>query len=163
MNIKQELFWGVVGGALIILLTLYFVNSYSQLAKNVTNNSASTTSLKNPTTALTNQNTLLTSLEIAKHNSSNDCWIIIDGNVYEVTNYIKLHPGGPQALTYFCGTDASNGYNTQGGKGKHSLRAKEVLKLLLLGGLKGPVVNQPAQIEKQLLQIPKNDQEDEDD
>jgi len=32
--------------------------------------------------------------EIYKHNKENDLWIIINNEVYDVTNFIKWHPGG---------------------------------------------------------------------
>lgn len=32
--------------------------------------------------------------EIKKHNKKNDCWIIIENNVYDITNYLRFHPGG---------------------------------------------------------------------
>lgn len=32
--------------------------------------------------------------EIKKHNRKTDCWIILENKVYDITNYIKYHPGG---------------------------------------------------------------------
>lgn len=31
--------------------------------------------------------------EVEKHNKREDCWIIVDGGVYDVTNYVDEHPG----------------------------------------------------------------------
>ncbi|MFA6514249.1 MAG: cytochrome b5-like heme/steroid binding domain-containing protein [Patescibacteria group bacterium] len=46
--------------------------------------------------------------EIAKHANASDCWMAIDGRVFDVTPYIKLgiHPGGEKILNG-CGIDAS--------------------------------------------------------
>ena len=31
--------------------------------------------------------------EVARHNTSRDCWIIIDAGVYDVTQWLDKHPG----------------------------------------------------------------------
>lgn len=33
-----------------------------------------------------------------KHNRSNDAWMVINGKVYDVTQYIPFHPGGNKIL-----------------------------------------------------------------
>ncbi|GIX65112.1 cytochrome b5-like heme/steroid binding domain-containing protein, putative [Babesia caballi] len=43
--------------------------------------------------------------EVAKHTSANDCWVIYKGNVYDVTRYLDVHPGGRQHLLDHAGTD----------------------------------------------------------
>ena len=45
--------------------------------------------------------------EVEKHNSKDDCWMVIDGSVYDVTSFIGLHPGGAQILLG-CGTEATS-------------------------------------------------------
>lgn len=31
---------------------------------------------------------------VKRHNSEEDCWIIVRGKVYDVTYYLNTHPGG---------------------------------------------------------------------
>lgn len=38
--------------------------------------------------------------EIEKHNTINDCWTVIRGNVYDITNYAKTHKGGKVIYKY---------------------------------------------------------------
>lgn len=48
--------------------------------------------------------------EVAKHNKQDDAWIIVDGNVYDVTKFAKLHPGGTGLLLEYAGTDATEDF-----------------------------------------------------
>lgn len=36
--------------------------------------------------------------EILKHNKINDLWIIVENEVYDVTNYVDIHPGGQKSV-----------------------------------------------------------------
>lgn len=45
--------------------------------------------------------------EIEKHNSADDCWVVVDGEVYDVTKFLDEHPGGKKILLKEAGKDAS--------------------------------------------------------
>ena len=78
--------------------------------------------------------TNLTLTEITKHNSATDCWMAIDGQVYDLSQYIKdgLHPAGDRIVNG-CGQDASNMFHQIS---KHnSGRAIAILPTYLLGAL----------------------------
>ena len=45
--------------------------------------------------------------EVAKHTKADDCWIIVRGKVYDVSNYLHLHQGGDEAILRVAGTDAT--------------------------------------------------------
>lgn len=55
--------------------------------------------------------------EVALHNSTSDCWAIINGNVYDLTSWIPRHPGGERAIESLCGKDGSVAFNAQHGGG----------------------------------------------
>ncbi len=46
--------------------------------------------------------------EVAKHNTKEDCWLIIKGNVYDVTPYLSFHPGGQRSIMTFAGKDGTD-------------------------------------------------------
>lgn len=37
---------------------------------------------------------LLSVQEIGKHNTSSDCWLVINGQVWDLTDFLEQHPGG---------------------------------------------------------------------
>lgn len=42
-----------------------------------------------------------------KHNTSQSCWVILNGQVYDVTTFLSLHPGGAASILAVAGTDAT--------------------------------------------------------
>jgi len=49
--------------------------------------------------------------EVQHHNTGNDCWVVINGNIYNLTKFKKYHPGGEAAILLVAGTDASEKFN----------------------------------------------------
>lgn len=41
--------------------------------------------------------------EIEKHDSEQDCWLVVDGKVYDTTSVLEWHPGGKAALIGHAG------------------------------------------------------------
>jgi putative Ca2+/H+ antiporter (TMEM165/GDT1 family) len=54
----------------------------------------------------TSDQEVFTASEVADHNSKQDCWTIISGSIYDITEYIPRHPGGDEILAA-CGTDGT--------------------------------------------------------
>lgn len=38
--------------------------------------------------------------EIARHDKAEDCWLIVDDKVYDVTNFLPKHPGGDIIMSH---------------------------------------------------------------
>lgn len=76
---------------------------------------------------------VLTADEVAKHSIEQDCWLIIANKVYDVTGFINEHPGGSFRIIPNCGKDATQGFETQGGRGQHSADAYKLLPEYLIG------------------------------
>ncbi|KAI9049239.1 hypothetical protein LZ554_007086 [Drepanopeziza brunnea f. sp. 'monogermtubi'] len=49
--------------------------------------------------------------EISKHNIPEDLWIVVDDNVYNLTEFAPNHPGGADIIHRYAGRDASSAYN----------------------------------------------------
>ena len=106
--------------------------------------SQNASSQESPQTEQPTQETqaVLTAEEVAKHASADNCWTIIDNNVYDITSYISRHPGGSEIL-HACGSDASSLFNNRttddgeavGSGTPHSGSAQAQLRQFLLGPL----------------------------
>src|SRR3989344_9343799 len=53
---------------------------------------------------------IYTATELAAHNKVDDCWITIDGQVFDMTEPSKTHPG-----SFHCGADGSANYHKNHG------------------------------------------------
>lgn len=49
--------------------------------------------------------------DVAKHNNKDDVWVIIDGQVLDVTKFLPDHPGGEKAILLYAGRDATEEFN----------------------------------------------------
>ena len=45
--------------------------------------------------------------ELSQHNKAGDMWIAVDGLVYDISKFAKMHPGGERVLSGYAGKDAS--------------------------------------------------------
>lgn len=106
----------------VIVGTILLVNLYQEQ----TSASSSTTTTTLPTYSVD---------EVAKHDSFDDCWIIIEDSIYDGTNFLASHPGGADRIINLCGQDATDGFLTQDGQGEHSSSARAQLKSLQIGTL----------------------------
>ncbi|GAA6060003.1 hypothetical protein JCM10212_001161 [Sporobolomyces blumeae] len=53
---------------------------------------------------------MLNGQDVAKHNSADDLWMVIDGKVYDLTDFAPNHPGGTRILLKYAGKDATEEY-----------------------------------------------------
>ena len=84
-----------------------------------------------PTPEVTTQSAY-TMAKVKENNSAASCWSVISGNVYNLTQWINQHPGGPSAIASLCGVDGTASFNAQHrGEGKPTQR----LSGYLLGAL----------------------------
>ena len=55
----------------------------------------------------------LTAEEVLKHSTGNDCWTVINGEVYDLTSYVTSHPGGANLIKAICGKDGTSSFSGQ--------------------------------------------------
>ncbi|CAO1614841.1 unnamed protein product [Sympodiomycopsis kandeliae] len=48
--------------------------------------------------------------EVKEHKTEESAWVIVDGAVYDVTEFLDDHPGGKKILLKNCGKDASEAF-----------------------------------------------------
>jgi|EP00670_Eutreptiella_braarudii_P006529 cytochrome b involved in lipid metabolism len=67
--------------------------------------------------------------EVFKHKTADDCWLLIEGKVYDVTKYLDEHPGGSEIMVDAAGKDATEDFKDIG----HSDSAKKAMAPYLIG------------------------------
>lgn len=73
-----------------------------------------------------------TMMQVSLHNSASSCWSVIDGNVYDLTNWISQHPGGQQAIKGLCGIDGTAAFHGQHGDSKKQATMLATMKIGVL-------------------------------
>lgn len=94
---------------------------------------APTKTVPKTTTPTSSTTKSYTKADVATHNTSSNCWTIVNGNVYNLTSYVTQHPGGQRRISSICGIDGSMAFDNQHGG---SSRPEAVLQSLLIGPLK---------------------------
>ena len=49
----------------------------------------------------------ITRADLATHNQGNDCWLLIKGEVYDVSSFINQHSGGKGSIINNCGQEVT--------------------------------------------------------
>ncbi|MGJ9371888.1 cytochrome b5 domain-containing protein [Nesterenkonia sp. CF4.4] len=58
---------------------------------------------------------VLTMEQVEENDSPDSCWAVMDGTVYDLTDWIEDHPGGADRIEGLCGTDAAAAFEGQHG------------------------------------------------
>ncbi len=106
-----------------VVVSIFYANSLLQK-----NNSNSLGNNQNTNNSQKNIFTLTTAM-VAQHNTASDCWVTASNNVYNVTSYIRSHPGGQVNITKYCGVDIAAAFVAQG----HSVNASNIFASYKIG------------------------------
>lgn len=124
---KKEI---IIGGLLVVGVIgflLYARNDFKQ----------ESTEVQEVTKEITTEesNNTYTMEQVSLKDSQDECWVVVNSKVYDVTSIIETHPGGTKPIINNCGKEATQVFETQGGNGEHSQEAKNTLETLLVGEL----------------------------
>ena len=75
-------------------------------------NESRSAEVSNDTSGSETENESYTMTQIAEHGDATSCWTAIEGNVYDMTEYIEEHPGGSRAILVICGSDGTGSFNS---------------------------------------------------
>lgn len=68
---------------------------------------------------------------VARHNTSQDLWMTIHGNVFDLSKFLTEHPGGEEVLINLAGQDGTKCFDDIG----HSQEAIQLRDTFLIGRL----------------------------
>ena len=88
-------------------------------------NTLASTSASNSSTSLP----LYTPSDVSLHRSPGDAWVIIHGFVYDLTTFMRSHPGGIQSILDVAGEDGSEAFDMA----FHPDEAKDEMKQYCIG------------------------------
>lgn len=73
--------------------------------------------------------------DVALHANEDDCWTAVNGQVFDITEYIPNHPAG-NSILQGCGIDGTEIFEKKPNGEPHSEKAVETLNNYLIGNLK---------------------------
>lgn len=76
---------------------------------------------------------LFTITDLKEHVTEKDCYLLLNGKVYDVTDFLDEHPGGYDIILNTTGKDATEDFEEIG----HSNAARAMLDKYLIGDFKG--------------------------
>lgn len=75
--------------------------------------------------------------EVSKHNDEKDLWIVYKDGVYDITKFVKEHPGGEEVLINLAGKDATTCFDEIG----HTVEAIQLRETYKIGTVSGPMTS----------------------
>ena len=141
---KKSIYIGIAVLVIILIAGSAFFYYQNQPSQIQSENQVQHQSIVNQqtTTQITTQSEVQTSTQgeekfytmtqVAQHNSKESCWTVIRGRVYDLTQWIDKHPGGPDKILALCGKDGTQAFEDKHGgqeKPEKTLEQFEIGKL----------------------------------
>jgi cytochrome b involved in lipid metabolism len=97
--------------------------------------------------SLDNPKPVITLAELSTHTLATDCWIAIDGRVFDVTKWLTCHPGGAMCLMSVAGRDVTDIFHSL-----HPVLVQKQMRHIWVGVLPSEEVK-PSQLLKDYRQL----------
>jgi len=68
-------------------------------------------------------------IELEEHNDVSSLWVVVNGKVYDLTEFHTSHPGGPEIVISHAGKDATSEFENA----NHPAAAKRDMEQYLIG------------------------------
>jgi cytochrome b involved in lipid metabolism len=66
---------------------------------------------------------------VKKHKTKKSCWTVVGTGVYDLTKWVKKHPGGQSRILAMCGKNATKAFRAQHGSTGAAARALAKYKI----------------------------------
>lgn len=76
--------------------------------------------------------------DVARHHQADDCWLAIEGKIYDITSYLPDHPSAPDILTVWCGKESTLAWQNKTRGRSHSPYAQQLLGNYQIGEVREP-------------------------
>jgi len=126
---------GIAIAIFVVFMSYVFVGGY--IEKNLVE-SRNSANQSQPANKQTSPDKVFAPSDVSSHDNYNDCWLIINNSVYDVTDFLGQHPGGAGEIIPHCGKESTQAFATQdrGPGGGHSAQATDMLGAYLIGTIK---------------------------
>jgi cytochrome b involved in lipid metabolism len=134
-NNKKSLLY-VVGAIVVVVLIVWGMNRSGGNTNTMVKDTTNTTNTQQTENQVSSSTTTMKYMmvDVAKHATAADCWVTVEGKIYDITKLIPTHSGGP-AISGLCGKDATTAFNTRAGNGPHPAEAKMDLQTYFVSDL----------------------------
>jgi cytochrome b involved in lipid metabolism len=75
------------------------------------------------TTRATAASTGYTMADVAKHDTDGDAWVSVGDKVYDISQWVRRHPGGSIPLLQYAGRDMTDAFRAYHGGAGYTLKS----------------------------------------
>jgi cytochrome b involved in lipid metabolism len=90
--------------------------------------------------------------DVTKHNIETDCWVIYDGSIYDLTDYLSSHDRYLN-IRDWCGMDITKSFETKNGIGRdHKPSSYYLLESYKIGTIEGESTSESSVVQENVVE-----------